>query len=407
MPLKVDIEDRLLSTILSPEDLAELENAGITKDSFPIRREVFEFIRRYNLKYTGVPSHDLISSQFEDFTFYPDVDEEEKNYLIDEVIKNDIRNKALKILNKGSDLLISDPEGAVDFISEKLASIKTMEKTSKSLTDAEALKRLSKLEDKENLFKENKVSGIRTGLSLFDDKLLGWHPGNLVSVIGRPNTGKSWLVEYLSSVAYLDNCRVLFISPEMTIEEVELRWDTIISRLLGKGFSNNDLLLGKVDLKKYEKYLNDISRRKDWLTIDSNNGRPFTIQAIQNFTETFKPDVVCVDGFLLLKSENRSDSKWQDYQEMAYGLKNIAQSQKIVMFVTGQANRTAGGGMPELNEIFGGDALAQASDVVIMLSKDPDSPMTRDMTIPKVRSCPTYPRSYKITFDVDKGKIGV
>jgi len=405
--MKTDIEDRLISTIKTTDDLAELETAGVSKDSFSIRREVYEFITNYNLKYGSVPAKEIIQANFEDFNYEEDVSNDEKEYLIDEVVKNDTRNKALKILNKGADLLITDPDAAIDFISSKLSTIKSTKVSYKSLTDGDAIKRLDALNERNELIKNGRMSGIRTGLSMFDDKLLGWQPGNLVSIIGRPNAGKSWMSEYLACVAYLDQHRVLYISPEMSIKEVEDRWDTIVSSLLGHPLSNNDIVLGKVNKKIYEEYLKTVSRRKDWLTIDSNNGRPFSVASIQMLTETFKPDVVCVDGFLLLKSEMNTGSKWQDLMEIGYGLKNIAQTQKVVMIVTGQANRGAREGMPELADIFGGDALAQASDVVIMLSKDPDAPLTRDMTIPKVRSRPTQTRSIKITFDVDKGRIGI
>jgi replicative DNA helicase len=270
------------------------------------------------------------------------------------------------------------------------------------------------MEERKDKITKGLQIGLKTGLSFFDDNMIGWLPGNLIAIIGRPGIGKSWLLMYLACFAYyFGGARVAYLSPEMAIPEVEDRWDTIKSAFEGEGFSNESLTSGKVNLPKYKKYLESTSKRNDWVTLDSNEGKAFSLASAQSIVDEFQPDLVCVDGLILMDSGNAGDGEsWEAMRKLAYGLKNIAQNNKIVIMAASQAGRNAAGAMPELHQIYGGDALAQAADVAIMVSDVAEAgneaeAFTRYITIPKRRSGKTFAKKMKLRFNVDRGSIGL
>jgi replicative DNA helicase len=405
--MKKEIEDRLISSIRTPEDLAEIFTRGIDSSSFAIRSDIFDFIKKYNNNYMDVPKPEILTSQYPDFEYSDNINEKEKKFLIDEVKKSDVTSSVIKVINKGTDLLIKDPYGAIEYITGQLNSLTNTPKISKSFTDKDALKRLEVLKSVKEKLSQGGSIGIKTGLSIFDKSLLGWQPGNLVALVGRLGIGKSWVLEYLACSAYLDNRRIVYLSPEMTIQEVEARWDTIVSSMTNDVFPHEELVTGKINEKKYKEWLERISRRSDWLTMDSNAGKSFSISAIQSIVDEFQPDLLCLDGFLLMDNGAKNVQRWEAMLQAAYGLKAIAQNNKIVIIATTQATRDAANEMPELHQVYGGDSLMQAADIAIMIQKDEQTPMSRFITIPKVRGRKSQTTKIPIKFDVNNGKIGI
>jgi replicative DNA helicase len=397
-------EDRFLSALNTVEDLSEATLAGITSDTLVIRREVFQFIIKYVSKYQSFPARDLIELEFSDFKYMDGVKSEERQFLIKELIKSEVRRKVINIMDKSSTMVHKDTYGAIDFIQDQISKVKKPVSSSKSYTDREALSRLTKLRERKEKLKKGGIIGIKTGLSFFDEKLLGWQPGNLIAIIARLNVGKSTLGTYLSCFSYSEGYRVAYLSPEMSTDEEELKWDTTMGALMGYKFSTSGLMRGEVDEVAYEEFLTKMSERKDWLTMDSVNNRPFSIATIETIIDEFSPDLVVVDGFLLL---NIGDKSPQNMERAANDLKSLALSRKVVLLVTSQANRQAATNeMPEMHQVYGTDALGHAADVVIMMADDETKPNKRWVSIAKRRMGAGINKKELINFSVDLGVIG-
>jgi replicative DNA helicase len=403
--MQKDLETRFISSITSPQDFADSSLAGINSDSFIIHREVYEFVAKYVVRYDNVPTPAIIEGKHPDFKFVKGVKDSECKYLVNELLKSQAKRKAVSILNRGSDLVNEDVYGGMDFILENLAKIRRDSRYSISYSDASAEERIEKFKKRRETIAEGGTIGIKTGFSFFDKYLLGWQPGNLISIIGRTGKGKSFLSLYLACFAYSEGYRVLYFSPEMTNEEQEDRFDTIMGALMGYKFSNKGLMVGDVNEAKYAEYAKRMSKRKDWGMIDSDYDRPLTISAIRSHIDQFGPQVVVIDGFLLL-SIGKKD--WQNMLEAAMELKSLAQSKKIVMLVNAQATKASKEkDMPEDTDIYGGEALAQASNVLIMMGEDPDEPKVRYVSVAKKRAGEGFNKKVKISFDLDIGRIGV
>ena len=50
----VEVEDKLLNSIRTPQDLANLYTMGVTIELFHIRKDIFKFIINYYKQYTKI-----------------------------------------------------------------------------------------------------------------------------------------------------------------------------------------------------------------------------------------------------------------------------------------------------------------------------------------------------------------
>lgn len=404
--MQQELEDRFLSSIKTSEDYSSSVLSGIDSDSFLFRKEHFQFLSQYYYKYKTIPPKEIFEGHFDDFKIVGGITSEEKRFLVDELLKKKAYRQACEIITTASGNLTKDVYGSIDLMISKLNSIRQPFSYSRNLTDKNAEVRFGQLLERKKLIDEFGAIGIKTGLSVFDSKLYGLMPGNLVAIIARLGKGKSWLAEYIACNAYLDGNRVAYLSPEMTVFENELRWDTIMGALLEYKFPNSDLLCGKSDEAKYKEFLKRVSTRSDWLTVDSEKGRPFNLRSIHAITEEFSPDLLVIDGFLLI--DIGGDRSYTKMLDVAMDLKNLAQSRKMVVLATAQALRSAADQeTPDVTQIYGGDALAFASNALIMLGDDPDKPNIRYVTLPKSRMTKGDNRKITLNFDVNVGDIGI
>jgi replicative DNA helicase len=404
--MQKDLEARLLSLILvKPETYGQVIQQGVSTDSFVAYQEIFSFIQKHSHKYNCVPSLEIIQSNFNEPFFVKDVPLNEVKYLSDELIKNGVARKAVGIVNKYQDLLITDTYGAIDSIVTQLTQIKKSNSFYKSLTDKDAIKRLQLIRDRKDAIGKGRAIGMRTGISALDRRSIGWQLGQLVLVVGRPKVGKSWLSQFIACNAYMDGNRILYVSPEMSTVEVDLRFDTVMGKMSGYQFLNDKLTVGDIDLVKYTEWLTKLSKRSDWITLDSNNGHAFSVPAIASLIDEYSPTLVVVDGVVLL--EGPGDADWERVKNIAYSLKTLAQNKKVVILGATQAARGAGANMPDASQIAYSDALLQAADLCIMMQSEPENPDIRYITIPVARGHQAINKRMIVKFDVNKGVIEV
>lgn len=401
--MQQDLEDRFLSSIHTQEDLAEAVLAGVTPETLIMRKEILEHIITYQLENKDLPPRGLTEIEFTDFKFIPNVRSEEGKALSKKLIKAERRRQVVRIIDESARIINDDVDKGVEFITSKISKLQKPHSLSKSFTDRESLKRLDALKERRRLLQENGIIGMKTGLSFIDDKLLGWQRGNLIGIIARLGIGKSTLAHYLGGYAYTDGNRVALLSPEMTVLENELKFDTTVGALLGYKFPTSKLIRGEVDEKEYEEYLTKIAGRKDWLTMESVHQKSFTTSSIQAIVEEFSPDLTIVDGFRLLDIGEKTP---QNMERAAYELKSIAVNYNTVMLVTSQANRNAADEVPEIDQIYGTDAFAHACDVLIMMGDSLEKAKSRWLSIAKKRMDEGTNKKVLIKFDIDIANIG-
>lgn len=395
-----DIELQIISSIESASNLSDLKVKGLRRDDFFYHKNLYIFICEQIEKYGTAPSKNLINAEFPEIQL-PEPDSQSTGFFVDSVVKNSIKRGAESILSRAIDILqVDDPLKAIDYIGDHLFQLKRMRKTSRSYTDKDALLRYDFYITKRKSTIKGSPVGIKTGFNIFEERMIGWNPGNLILVVGYKGIGKSFLALKVGITAYDDGYSVVFVSPEMPINDVDLRWDTMRARQYNFEFSNEALTYGlQLDQEKYKEFLNIVSDRSDWITYDSADGKPFDIDSLESIADEHSPDLMVVDGLYLIRDEDGRVGDWSNMVTVSNKLKALATRKKMVIFMTSQAKDNEG-------RIAYSKYLSQPVDFMLWLAKNAGYDNVIDVTVQHMRSGRKPDKASSIKFVPDKGIMG-
>lgn len=399
-----DLEARLLASVPTIGHFQRLEEMGVNETSFqfysPLYRYIGEIIREHNhlprlldLKATfNLPDH--IQRKPEEFA-----------WLLDEFLKLTIVQRVQDIVETVAETYGEDPKELVPALIKELTKLQIADPRIASLTDESALKRLEQYEEKMSM-SGGFMIGCPTGLSYFDnDYRIGWLPGELVGIVGRLYTGKSWILMNFGVIAWIAGKRIVLLSPEMTKEEAEARFDVLVCGMKGIYVDINDFYRGFKPNEEQKKVLKDISASTNWITLTSDEGHAFRLNQIPRIIRQYNPDILLVDGLELIASDSRGKQAWEQIHELSYGLKNIAQGTGISILVAHQANRQAHdiNKAPNLHEIASGDAFGRACDRVITISRAREDKLR--LNVQKFRKGKKSEKGFYFDFLPGQGKV--
>ena len=381
--------------IRNEESLFKLREKGISQSAFVHHQQVYDFIQDYRRDYKKLPTADTIATVC-NVTISTNGHSDEDFYT-DQLLDLELKRKVeVELLNAAKNLATGEPQASIEKLMLGLGRLRRPSKLSFGYTDGDANNRLDMIRQRRELAK------------LYDGYfslpvLKNVQTGVLIGIIGRTNVGKSFLLQRLCIDAYLKGKRILFLSPEMPKDEVDLRWDSLISKVF-----NADSLIDKPELESsYKEWLEKASTRSDWITFDSNYGRPFTPEVIDSQIVEFQPDVVAVDGLSLLSSSSDDPSGgWEGVKETSNALQAMAVARKVYIISTQQANRGAADKpTPDLYNVAFGDGFAQSSGVILSMGYHPDDIRKRVLTVPKNRYGSIIHKPFEIDFDPSNGIV--
>lgn len=400
-----DLEARLLASVPTIGHFQRLAELGVGEASFhyysPLYRYIGEIVREHNhlprlidLKATfNLPDH--VQRKPEEF-----------QWLLDEFLKLTTVQRVQDIMEINVENYGEDPKELIPALIRDFTKLQIPDQRSASLTDQSAVERLTyyeKLEAQTTGF----MVGTPTGIRYFDSEYrIGWLPGELNGIVGRLYIGKSWMLMYHGVVAWMFGKRVVFLSPEMTKEEAEARFDTLVCGLQDVPVDISDFYRGFKPSVAQREALTKAADKSSWITLTSDEGHPFRLAEIPRIIRQYNPDLLLIDGLLLISPEQRGKS-WEQILELSYGLKNLAVGTGITILVAHQANRDAHDTArpPGLHEISMGDAFAQACDRVIALSKPTRPPDRIRLTIQKFRKGKPLQSGTDFEFLPGQGKV--
>lgn len=409
------VELQLILSLDTLQKLIDAKDAGITAKSFNHYSKEFGWIERYSRKYPGrVPDYDIMHQKFPELDMEQDpIDwDQSKEWFFGQVKKAELTRNMTRVLEESIRILVSDekPVESLDYTVQSLIAMRPGNKVAQSKTDKDAIKRLDDYLKKLELRRQGKALGIPSGIEFFDQNHVSWFPGNLVSILSSTKAGKSWLAIYLACVAYNLGKKVIFFSPELSVPEVEYRFDSVLSHLHGYEFSNIGLVRGEgIDTTRYEQWLTKISANENWVTVTGDIARkPISLSTIENYVDKYNPDLVVVDGIYLIRGESKSTDSWERIGMIAEGLKSLAVSKNIVVIASNQLNRGARmKDNPDIEDSGFSYMVPQVSDCSIILTepRDIQSDKIRTIKLSAVRSGIDLPPA-NILFDVNVGAIG-
>lgn len=224
------------------------------------------------------------------------------------------------------------------------------------------------------------IPGVLLGWPYLDEMMGGAMPGDLISIVGRPGKGKTWLMAWSAYRAWLEGRRVLFLSMEMSAGAIEQRMAALHAKVPAM-----DLKLGqlaKPHEKKLKAALQDLAEAKTPLRV-VDGAMATQVSELVLLCRELRPDIVYVDGAYLLRHPDKTLTRFPRMAEVCDQLKSDIGVDCAVpavgswQFKRDYVSRRKQGdkGKRTLDDVYGSDVIAQNSSVVVGLFQ-PDSPET-------------------------------
>jgi len=239
------------------------------------------------------------------------------------------------------------------------------------------------------------VSGVPSGFADLDRTLLGFKPGQMITLAARPGLGKSALaLDIARHAAIRQNKGVLVFSLEMSRLELGMRALAAEAYVDSKRLSTRDGLTPS-DWEKLQRAAERMGSAK--LGIDDD--ATVTIADIRAKAKTWQQtqplDLIVIDYLQLMSPVVRSPSRQQEVSEISRAVKLLAKELGCPVIALSQLNRgpeTRTDKRPVISDLRESGSIEQDSDIVLLLHRedayDPESPRagTADCIIAKHRA---------------------
>ncbi len=275
-----------------------------------------------------------------------------------------------------------DMEGAKDIIDSMRASTRILHSDSDIRTLQEAT--LDVMREYATAHENPGVSGVPTGWPRFDNATGGYQPGDLVTWVGRPAMGKTYLLLKQASAAWQYGYSVLIVTMEMTIEQLARRHAGMRS-----GINPDYIRKGTLSthaLQRMQAYLDNMVGAERFRMF--SGGLRKKAGDVEIMIQEYMPDIVFIDGVYMMQPETkRSMSKVEKVSEVFDDLKKLTLSNNIPCVVTTQFNRTAGkkGREGSLENIAYSDAISTHSSIVMSIAEGKAPHATDGRTITSLK----------------------
>lgn len=398
---------KLLASILKSGDLNKYLGMGLSDELFmPSEKDVFAVVESHIKKHGVVPHPSTVTAAVADLPL-PDAVPEPPDFYFEQVRDRFVTNTLRNAMLKTKDLLVSGSiSEAVTLIIGTATglSLKTHEK---SIVDfRHAMKLITQEYTKQQ---KGEHEGIPFGWPYLDEMSAGMQPGDFVSIIGRPQQGKTQCLLRIGQQAWRQQHKpVLLVSMEM-------KPIPLMQRLINLEFQTNlsQLKKGELTTKKYNQLKNGMLALEDhdvpfWI-IDGN--LTATVDDVWALCQQLKPAMVLADGAYLFQTDNPRDSRWEKMAKSAERLKgDIASNLNIPVVATYQFSKESvkkkkKGDKLGLEDIYGSDTIAQLSSVALGILEEESAETINAKTITILKGRNGECGEFKINFNYATGNF--
>lgn len=384
-------ELHLISKVIQEKDITIPVRLGVKPDHMTgewsdIWRWMLEFYRTHG----AVPTERVFVQEHGGITLY-DATDETFTRLTEEIFDAYRKRCVMDALQPAINSLNNDDvSAAVAALSSGLQ--KAAVETAK-LRDIDIIQnwenRLSRYEEMRNT--PNALRGIPTGFHGLDKITHGLRPQQFIVFAGEPKRGKSLFALILANSAHIHGKRPLFVSFEMSIEEQEARYDSLISRV-----PYTRILSGDLDVKDMGRIRKALSLRKNMqpFVFSEDTSSLTTVSALTSKVREYSPDVLFVDGvYLMDDEEGEPKGSPQALTNITRALKRMAQQFDIPVVATTQVlswklqNRKTRA--VTADAIGYTSSFAQDADLILGVERNPDLDNQAIIRVVLARTAPT------------------
>lgn len=258
--------------------------------------------------------------------------------------------------------------------------------------------------DRGTWFSEVLERGAPFGIDGVDDDFYGIQPGQLICLIGRQKSTKTFLLLNSAVQAWMEGWDVLFYSFEMGAQEIRDRAYALGAHVNPENVRRRDL--ARAQRRKIEDFMDALEGDQDAgenFRISEGTGA-FTTDDLQADIDRYDPHMVYLDGaYFIIDRHTRkaSGADWVANENVARELKTIARAAGTGMITSTQAqekqhNHSRAG--IEGRTMFGGTGLLKTADLVMGADMDQ---ATRVLTLNCVMSRYAHVQTRKYRWDWD------
>ena len=368
----MNIEVGLISKIEKKEDYLTILNERITKEFFQEHEEVFQTIADHYRKYKAVPEHETLQKAFPNFQFYEG--EEPLQFFIDK-IKEQYKKKLFNTtLPKVAELLSTD----IDVAEKELQ--KLLSKSRSYIQVGSTLDSRSSANTMKMAYEQREaglgVDGYSTSWPFLDRVTCGFHPEELVILMGRAKKGKSWLLTWVMHHIWREeNVPCLYITKEMSQKAIRWRFDAIDNELSFDRIRRAELTTE--EKIRYYSRLDEIDKKTasgefayfgihGFDLTDGSSGVSSLIPHVENYLSD--GGILFVDGIYLMP-DDKGEKDWKGIVNVATDLKILAQTYKIPVIATTQQSMEDKSDIPQLENAAYGKYIVQYADLILAIGR--------------------------------------
>ena len=280
------------------------------------------------------------------------------------------RREAIKILEKAQSQLFVK-KGAVDTIAGLQGDLIGLCKgTATRLVTLESCLK-SAYETICDAFKSREFPGVPSHLNRLNEVIGGFRKGNLIVIGARPGVGKTAIAVNFTHHLIKRGSKILFISAEMTGEEIATRLISIESGVSADRLINKPNRLHDDDLKHVAAVISQLASTH-CLVLDESNVRSdrLFLAAASAEQRMGGLDLVIVDYLQILEGKTRQHihSKADYLGEVTKDLKSLAKKHEVPVVALAQLNRESENDeLPSLRNFADTSQIEKESDVAMIL----------------------------------------
>jgi replicative DNA helicase len=368
----MNIEVGLISKIEAKEDYLLILSERITKDFFEEHGEVFQAIASHYSKYKAVPERETLQKVFPNFQFYEG--EEPLQFFIDK-IKEQYKKKLFNTtLPKVAELISSNVDDAERELQKLLSQSRSNIQVGSTL-DSRSSSALMK-EAYEQRERGLGIDGYSTSWSFLDRITCGFHPEELVILMGRAKMGKSWLLTWLMHHIWKEeNVPCLYVTKEMGKKAIRWRFDAIDNYLSFDRIRRAELTTE--EKIRYYARLDEIEAKTElgeyayfgihgFDLTDGTSGVSSLIPHIEKYLGN--KGILFVDGIYLMPDDS-GEKDWKGIVNVARDLKILAQTYNIPIIATTQQSMEDKADIPRLENAAYGKYIVQYADLILAVGR--------------------------------------
>lgn len=373
----LDIENEAISSVTDVDKMRVMYDKGVRAEHFndPVNASAMLWATDYfvNSGFRHAPTKQSILSEFPSLELKDP--EESLTWICAEIKKRYLGGNLQGLVLDVADIMQEEPERAIALIQSKTweLSNNTDDRTSTSNIKKNIEARKVRMLEREEANRNNEIVGARTGFYEIDQHTGGLLDGELAAVAGFAKAGKTWIGLNVAVSASKAGKRAMFVTLELSIEEVEDRLDAMMSgvsyaRLQSGALSRSE----KSDLNDYYDKINEYG---DILVEQPPVGKRTVPHVVRRARES-GADVLIIDQMSFMENtKGEPIIELQEYRNIVSDLKreiSRRDERRIPCYLLAQMNRASIGtrhGRGDMSTLASTSELERTADIVYGISK--------------------------------------